>query len=98
VNAAHQPDAPRLEAVHLLGSAIRDKSDAETLTARVDDAVYNYHSANDQVFKYLYAAAQGGQTRAGLHGFKTTVEKLKNIDVSAAVERHSDYHGKIELM
>lgn len=96
-NAAHQPDAPRIEAVHLLGAAIRDKSDAATLTARVDDAVYNYHSANDHVLKYLYAAAQGGQSAAGLNGFRSSAERLKNIDVSIEVGRHSDYHSKVEL-
>jgi pimeloyl-ACP methyl ester carboxylesterase len=96
-NAVHQSDAPRIEAVHLLGAAIGHKSDAETLTARVDDAVYNYHSENDNVLKYLYGAAQAGHAAAGRHGFASSAEKLKNIDVSADVECHSDYHGNIEL-
>lgn len=55
-------DGPRLEAIHLLGAAIGAKSDWHTLTARVDNAVYNYHSTNDNVLKYLYAVAQPGQT------------------------------------
>ena len=74
------------------------RTDVQTLTARVDEAVYNYHSANDNVLKYLYGAAQGGRTAAGLNGFALSAEKLKNIDVSALVERHSDYHANVELM
>ena len=97
-NAAHQPNAPRIESVHLLGAAIRNEVNAEGLTARVDDAVYNYHSDNDNVLKYLYRAAQGGQTAAGLSGFESDADKLRNIDVSADVERHSDYHRKVELI
>ena len=77
-----KPDGPRLETVHLLGAAIGAKSDWDTLTARVDDAVYNYHSTNDNVLKYLYAVAQGGQAAAGLKGFTASPPKLKNIDVS----------------
>jgi len=67
------------------------------LTARVDVAVYNYHSANDNVLKYLYSVAQAGQLAAGLKGFSPNSPKLKNIDVSADVERHSDYHTKVTL-
>ena len=92
------PDGPRIEAVHLLGAAIGAESDWETLTARVDDAVYNYHSANDNVLKYLYAVAQAGQTAAGLKGFTPSAPKLKNVDVSTQVERHSDYHTKVTLL
>ena len=46
---------------------------------------------------YLYVAAQGGRTAAGLNGFASSADKLKNIDVSAQVERHSDYHANVEL-
>lgn len=91
-------DGPRLETVHLLGAAIGAKSDWETLTARVNDAVYNYHSANDSVLKYLYAIAQAGQSAAGLNGFSGCPPKLKNVDVSAHVKRHSDYHTKVALL
>ena len=97
-NSVHRTDAPRIEAVHLTGAAIGATSDVETLTARVNDAVYNYHSANDNVLKYLYAAAQGGRTAAGLNGFASSAEKLKNIDVSAQVERHSEYHANVDLL
>lgn len=97
VNALHHSDAPRLEAVHLLGAAIGDRSDVEALTARVDDAVYNYYSENDNVLKYLYTAAQGGQTAAGFSGFATADDKVKNINVSDVVKGHSEYHSTVSL-
>jgi pimeloyl-ACP methyl ester carboxylesterase len=90
-------DGPRVEAAHLTGAAIGAKSDWDTLTARVNDAVYNYYSSNDTVLKYLYSVAMGGQRAAGLIGFTPIPRKLTNIDVSAAVERHSDYYTKIQL-
>jgi hypothetical protein len=92
-----QTDGPRVEAAHLLGAAIGAKSDWDTLTARVNDAVYNYHSTHDNVLKRLYGAAMGGQKAAGLIGFAPSPPKLKNIDVSAEVERHSDYYTKVTL-
>jgi hypothetical protein len=35
---------PRIEAAHLLGAAVRSKSDSDALTAHVDDAVYTARS------------------------------------------------------
>ena len=60
-------------------------------------AVYNYHSGNDSVLKYLYAAAQGGQTAAGSSGFTASGDKLKNINVSDVVNGHSEYHNAVGL-
>lgn len=91
-------DGPRVQAAHLLGAAIGTEGDWSGLTARVDDAVYNYHSPNDKVLKYLYATVQPGQKAAGLKGFTPCPPKLKNVDVSAEVERHSDYHTKVTLL
>ena len=91
-------DGPRLEAAHLTGAAIRARSDWDALTAPVNDAVYNYHSTNDKVLKYLYGFAMGGQKAAGLIGFTPSPLKLKNIDVSAQVERHSDYYTNVKLL
>ena len=92
-----KPGGPRVEAAHLLGAAIGAKSDWHTLTDAVSDAVYNYHSTNDNVLKYLYTAAQGGQTAAGLKGFTPSLAKLTNIDVSAQVKTHFDYHENVHL-
>ena len=101
VMAAHalgtKADGPRVEAVHLLGAAIGAKGDWDALTARVDDAVYNYHSTNDNVLKYLYAVTQAGQKAAGFEGFPPSGSKLKNIDVSGQVKSHFDYHTKVTL-
>lgn len=91
-------DGPRIEAAHLTGAAIGAKSDWDPLTARVTGAVYNYHSTNDNVLKYLYGVATAGQKAAGLKGFTPCPPKLKNIDVSAQVERHSDYYTKVTLL
>lgn len=40
----------------------------------------------------------GGQKAAGLKGFVRCPSKLKNTDVSAQVERHSDYYTKVSLL
>ena len=92
-----KPDGPRVQAVHLLGAAIGARGDWSALTARVEDAVYNYHSTNDNVLKYLYAVAQASPA-AGHKGFMPSSAKLQNIDVSPQVERHSDYHNNVTLV
>ena len=91
-------DGPRVEAAHLTGAAIRAKGDWDTLTAGVNDTVYNYHSTNDNVLKHLYRVAMGGQKAAGLIGFTPIPPKLENIDVSAEVKRHSDYYTKVTFL
>jgi pimeloyl-ACP methyl ester carboxylesterase len=91
------PNGPKVEAVHLLGAAIGARSDWSTLAEAVSDSVYNYHSSRDAVLKYLYAAAQLGQTAAGFSGLTPSSRKLKNIDVSAIVDGHSDYHAAVTL-
>lgn len=88
---------PRIEAIHLLGAAIGSRSDWHSLTAAVDDAVYNYHSTNDSVLRYAYSLAQGGKAAAGLIGFRPSANRLKNIDVSTRVKTHFDYHQNVSL-
>lgn len=95
---ASKKDGPRVQAMHLLGAAIGGKGDWKSLTALVDDAVYNYHSANDNVLKYAYAAGQPGEKAAGFMGFKPVNSKLQNIDVSDQVKGHSQYHKKVRLL
>ena len=94
---ATKQDGPRVECAHLTGAAIGAKSDWTSLTGRVNDAIYNYYTSNDNVLKYLYGVAQGGQKAAGLVGFQPNPPKLKNIDVSAHVDRHSDYFSNVTL-
>ncbi|TJY69463.1 DUF726 domain-containing protein [Arthrobacter sp. CAU 1506] len=91
-----KPGGPRIQAIHLLGAAIGARSDWHTLTAAVDDAVYNYHSSNDSVLKFAYGLAQG-QAAAGLAGFRPSADRLKNIDVSGRVKSHFDYHKNVGL-
>ena len=92
-----KPGGPQIRAIHLLGAAIGARSACHTLTAAVDAAVYNYHSANDSVLKYAYSLAQGGKAAAGLIGFSPSENRLENIDVSTRVKGHFDYHKNVSL-
>ncbi|MFW0770034.1 DUF726 domain-containing protein [Arthrobacter koreensis] len=90
--------APRVQAMHLLGAAIGGKSDWHSLTSVVDQAVYNYYSSNDQVLKYAYRGTQPGERAAGEVGFRPADAKLQNVDVSANVKGHSQYHQQVRLL
>ncbi|MEX8057041.1 DUF726 domain-containing protein [Microbacterium sp. 16-032] len=79
-----KPGSPRNEAAHLMGAAIGAKSNWEAPTTAVDDAVYGYHSASDNVLNYVYRVAQAGQSAAGLTGYTPSSEKLRNVDMSDA--------------
>lgn len=92
-----KPGGPRIRAAHLLGAAIGARSNWDAMTAAVDEAVYGYHSTNDNVLKYVYRTVQGGQAAAGCEGFKPASSKLINIDVSAGVKTHFDYQGNVQL-
>lgn len=88
---------PRIKEMHLLGAAIGARNDWSSLTDAVDERIYNYHSSNDNVLKYGYTAAEGGQSAAGLNGFTPASKKLVNIDSSVSVHTHFDYHKNITL-
>lgn len=92
-----KPTGPRVQAAHLLGTAIGAKSDWSSLASAVEDAVYNYHSTNDNVLKLAYPVAQVGQSAAGLKGFTPVVGKIENIDVSELVKSHSEYLHNVQL-
>ncbi len=92
-----KPGGPRIESAHLLGAAIGAKSNWDSLTAGVDGVVYGYHSSTDNVLKYVYKSAQGGETAAGLGGFIPDSSKLQNVDVSADVKTHFDYQDNVRL-
>lgn len=92
-----KPNGPRIHAAHLFGAAIGAKSNWDSLTAAVDEAVYGYHSTNDRVLKYVYKTVQAGQAAAGYEGFSPASTKLINVDVSASVNSHSDYLSQIRL-
>lgn len=92
-----KPGGPRVEALHLLGVAIGAKGDWSGLADAVDEGVYNYHSTEDGILKYVYAVAQAGKTAAGLTGFRPAPEKINNIDVTNTVTAHSSYHDNVTL-
>jgi hypothetical protein len=90
-------DAPKLEDVHLLGAAVGAKGDWRTLNDSVTGTVWNYWSTNDMVLKFLYAAGSAGERAAGQSGFETKFPKVKNRNVSRAVDGHSAYFRAIKL-
>lgn len=92
-----KPGGPRIESAHLLGAAIGARSNWDSLTAAVDDVVYNYYSTNDKVLKFVYKTAQAGETAAGLIGFSPASSKLQNVDVSERVRTHFDYQNEVQL-
>lgn len=95
---ATDPDAPKIQTIHLLGAALGAKGDWRALNDSVTDAVYNYYSTNDKVLKHLYAVVQAGSTAAGLRGFRSKFPKIKDRNVSRVVQGHSDYCGQVKLV
>ncbi|KJL35138.1 hypothetical protein RS86_00521 [Microbacterium azadirachtae] len=93
-----KPDGPRIQSAHLLGTAVGAKSDWGRLTAAVEDAVYGYHSADDNVLRYVYTAAQVGEAAAGLGGFRPESDKLQNVDVTEHVKTHFEYQDNVTLV
>jgi pimeloyl-ACP methyl ester carboxylesterase len=94
---ATDPAGPKVKTIHLLGAALGAKGDWRTLNDAVTDAVYNYHSVNDKVLKFLYTAAQAGSRPVGLRGFGSRFPKIKDRNVSRLVSSHSDYCSKVKL-
>jgi pimeloyl-ACP methyl ester carboxylesterase len=94
---ATNPNGPKITTVHLLGAAVGAKGDWRSLNDAVSDAVYNYHSANDKVLRYLYTVVQAGSRPAGLRGFRSKFPKIKDRNVSRLVASHSGYCHHINL-
>jgi len=91
------PSQEKLEAVHLLGAAIRSEGDWRPLNDSVCGAVWNYHSSNDLVLSKLYRIAQLGQKAAGNVGIKSRLSAIKNVNVSKTVKDHGGYFSEIQL-
>jgi hypothetical protein len=49
------------------------------------------------VLKYLFAAAQAASVAVGLRGFTTKFATIKDRDVSAQVNGHSEYFQNVRL-
>ena len=88
---ATKPGATRIEAMHLLGAAVGVKGDWRTVNDAVQSDVWNYHSTNDAVLRYLYTVGQLGEQAVGLAGLKTTYPRIKNRNATRSVAGHSGY-------
>ncbi len=89
--------APRVREIHLLGAALGAKGDRRALSQAVERNVYNYYSTNDSILKYLYTTAQAGSAAVGSRGFQSAYANIKDVNVSRAVNGHSDYWGAVKL-
>jgi len=87
-----------IESVHLLGGAVgRDDVAAWRIAARaVRNGIYNYHSDNDYVLRYLYRIGTLFQSEPiGCSPLDVGVPCVTNIDVSKHVKGHKDYKAKL---
>jgi hypothetical protein len=94
---ATRPGAPLLDSLHLLGAAVGRRGDWRTLNDAVSGRVWNYHSTNDQVLRWLYTLGDFGQQAVGHGGFGTKFPKIKDRDVSRSVAGHSAYFTGVTL-
>lgn len=93
-----RPEAPKIEAMHLLGAAVGTGGDWRTLDAAIIDSVWNYHSANDGVLRNVYKTAQLGQSAVGCKGFKSSFPKIVDKNVSKLVAAHGEYFHAVSLV
>jgi len=91
------PNAGKLESVHLLAAAIPARTNTKELTAGVETHVYNYYSRADIVLSRFYRAAEFGDTAAGSVGLKIPERRVKNVDCTPKIGSHSEYLEKISL-
>lgn len=94
---ATRPGPPRIESMHLLGTAVGRKGDWRSLENAATGTVWNYWSANDNVLRWLYALAEVGETAVGQTGFRSKFPRVKDCNVSRWAARHSDYVSKVTL-
>lgn len=91
-------EAPKLDAVHLLGAAVTAKGDWRTLNDAVELGVWNYRSTNDKVLRILYKNAQVHSSAAGVVGFRSQFPKIHDRNVTRTVESHSAYFAGVTLV
>jgi pimeloyl-ACP methyl ester carboxylesterase len=87
----------RIEALHLLGTAVSSGGDWRTLSHAVDTKVYNYWSSEDPVLKLLYSAGEFGKRAVGQKGFGSKFPNIVDKNVSRSVTDHSAYLGNVKL-
>jgi hypothetical protein len=90
-------DAPKIEAVHLLGAAVSKGEDWRTLDSAVIEHVWNYHSRNDMVLAAVYRGAQIGKQAIGCVGFGSSFRKIRDRDVSSRVKTHGSYFDVVRF-
>ncbi|MFZ1541754.1 MAG: DUF726 domain-containing protein [Candidatus Microthrix parvicella] len=88
---------PRLQSIHLLGAAVDDAGDWQSLNHAVTDTVWNYWSRNDQVLGRVYRAARVGGVAVGHSGFNSSFARIRDRDVSKQVASHVSYVANIKL-
>jgi hypothetical protein len=90
-------EAPTVSEMHLLGAAMGAKGPWFKLSSAVEGVALNYHSRNDNVLRFFYSLAQGGQSAAGYDGMQTKSKHIRNVDVTREVDSHSDYCKVLDL-
>jgi hypothetical protein len=90
-------EAPRIESMHLLGAAVGQRGDWLSLDRAVSGTIWNYHSKNDSVLKWVYKVVEGGRAAVGLKGFGSSFPKIKDRNVSSTVSGHSAYFDGVTL-
>lgn len=91
-------EAPKIEAIHLLGAAVSAGADWQTLNESVTEAVWNYYSKNDVVLARLYRATALGRPAVGRVGFESSFDKIRDRNVSRQVSSHTAYVTKVKLV
>lgn len=94
---ATRPGDAVIHSMHLLGAAVGRKGDWHSLNEAVSGAVWNYHSVNDQVLRWLYKLGDFGQQAVGHAGFGTKFSRIKDRNVSRSVAGHSAYFAGVTL-
>ncbi len=84
--------------VHLMGAAMSQKKDWRPLAEAVQGTVFNYWSDQDTVLRRLYRLAELGSVPVGLKGFDLVYPKMKNVNLSRKVSRHSGYFDLTPLI
>ena len=88
---------PKIDSMHLLGAAVGKGADWRALDNAVSGTVWNYHSSNDQVLRWMYGLAERGQRAVGLTGFQSRFPSIRDRNVSRIVDTHSDYVRAVTL-
>ncbi|HAS08934.1 MAG TPA: DUF726 domain-containing protein [Acidimicrobiaceae bacterium] len=95
---ATRPDeAPRIEAMHLLGAAVGTHRDWHGIEPAVEGTIYNYFSKNDKVLSALYRVAEAGTKAVGCEGIPVKSPQVKNVDVSKKVGAHAEHLRAVSL-